>query len=165
MNTARMKQLMTEGLPEFMAQVCDAVAADLKQAGLDGMDMATLWHKHAPEKSRAWMRDVMQVCRERGQAQLAYCGAHYLWCLPELQGQVQEYLNARFAAEMVAARQERLDRIARQEQAAALALTRPATPEDEQDTWPVVRSLVSAADCRPPRTTAVRSVFELGAAA
>lgn len=161
MNTARMKQLMTEGLPEFMAAVCDAVAADLKQAGLDGMDMATLWHKHAPEKSRAWMRDVMQVCRERGQAQLAYCGAHYLWCLPSVVDQVQADLNARFAAEMIAARLERAEREAR----AAALIARPATADDEHDSWPVVRSLVSAADCRPPRTTAARSVFELGAAA
>jgi hypothetical protein len=165
MKRERLHQLLTQGVPEFMEQVCALVARDVKAAGLDGIEMATLWKQHAPEKSRAWMRDVMMLCRARGQVQLAFCGSHYLWCLPELQDEVQGYLNARFAAEMVAARQERLDRIARQEQAAALALTRPATPEEEHDTWPVVRSLVSAAECELPRNLPVRSVFEWRGAA
>ena len=159
MKKERLQQLLTQGVPEFMAQVCTAIVSDITRAGLDGVELPTLWKAHAPEKSRAWMRDALTLCRARGEVALAYCGSVYLWCTPDVVDQVQASLNVRFAAAMQAARAEHL---ARQERAAAV---RPVSVDDEHDSWPVQRSLVSASERSLPRNLPVRSVFEWRGAA
>lgn len=159
MKQERLQQLMENGLPEHMARVCDAVVETVKRAGVDGIDMPTLWKKHAPEKSRAWLRDVLTVLKHRGQISLAFCSSHYLWCAPEYLAHVQADLDFRYAASTHA---RRVAMLARQE---ASVLPKAPALDDEYDSWPVEQTLVPATERRLPRKLPVRSVFELGAAA
>jgi hypothetical protein len=158
MNKDRLRSLLAGNVPERMACAAVEFVAYVRASGLDGVELNQLWRRIAPEKSRAWMSDVMTLCRARGDVAMASYSHIHLFCAPELHEQVQASLNVRFAAEVGAFMRPAIE--ARQESMARAEIARQHLADDERDTWPIFRSLVSASERSLPRNLPVRSVFE-----